>query len=239
MELKVIKEIFLIFAILLSCLNHHSKAESSVSSLDPEEGKYFIVSAVFELAAVPRPLDRISIFSKLQSFGRTTVGYGLSLRGYQTSVRPQIYWSAGEGEGGFFTFGNFDFRPRHRYSITLVSRPGEFMSLYVQELNKRTSSEHPTGESISQVFFLGGHELKGIRTPRNVSQFNYKSSDELDRTEHAKVTAALVASPEKLKDSIDKLKDSLVGAPDTIATSLSKNEIKLWEVSVTMKEQDK
>ena len=199
--------------------------------LDPEELKYFIVSTVFEIGSLPKPQDRISILSKLANFGRTQVGYGLSLRGFQTSVRPQVYWSAGEGDGGFYTFGSYEFRPRHRYALTMVARPGEFVSMYVQERGRKSSEEFPRGESSSKVSFLGGHELKGISTPKNNSQFNYKVSEDADRTEHAGVLAVIVIVTSKLKDSIDKLIVSLDSAPEGLAKSYGKDEVRLWEVS--------
>jgi hypothetical protein len=199
--------------------------------LDPDEGKYFIISTVFEIGTLPKPQDRLSILSKLANFSRSQVGYGLSLRGFQTSVRPQIYWSAGEGDGGFYTFGSYDFKPRHRYALTMIVRAGEFVSLYVQERSRKSSEEFPRGDNVSKVVFLGGHDLKGISTPKNNALFNYKVSEDADRTEHAGVMAALVISTSKLKDSIDKLLTSLDGAPESLAKSYGRDEVKLWEVS--------
>lgn len=232
--------VFSLFLVVSLFLTNQAMAEqtavSTSSSLEPQEGSYFIVSTVFEIAALPKGQGRLSILSKLASFGRSPVGYGLSLKVFQTSIRPQVYWSAGEGDGGFLTFGSYDFKPRHRYSLTLVARSGEFISLYVQERSRKGTLDSPEGESISKVVFLGGHDLKGISNPSNSAEFSYKDTEESERFEHAGVLAVLVASAPKLKDSIDKLLVRLDGAPESLAKSLNASEVKLWEVSSVAKE---
>ena len=228
-----------VICIVFFCLVPDSFSQTNLSaqepSFDPEEGKYFIVSTVFDLTTLPKAQDRVSIFSKLSNFGRSPVGYGLSLRGFQTSIRPQLYWSAGEGDGGFYTFGAYDFKPRRRYALTLVARTGEFVSLYLQERSRKFSKEFPRGEVTSKVVFLGGYDLKGVATPTNNALFNYKVLEEAGRGTQVGVLAAFVASTEKLKDSIDKLTVSLTGAPESLAellaNSINSKEVKLWEVS--------
>jgi len=223
--------------LLLSILPQQSRAQDN--SLDPLNGKYFVLSTVFDLLSLPRPQDRIQILSKLATFGRASVGYGLSLRGFKTSIRPQLYWSAGEGDGGFFTFGDYNFKPRHRYALTLVSRPGEFVALYLQERSKTVTDKEPLGSPTGPVVFLGGHDFKGVVTPKNNSVLSYKSPDEADRSEHVSLLAAFIAQPEKLKDSVEKLLQFLDGAPENLATSFKGSEIRLWEFSSVPKEETK
>ncbi len=229
--MRVVSLFFVVLLSLVSVVLAEQKTSLNSSGLDPEEGSYFIVSTVFEIGALPKSQGRLSILSKIATFGRSQVGYGLSLRAFQTSIRPQVYWSAGEGDGGFLTFGSYDFRPRHRYALTLVARAGEFISMYVQERSRKSSEAFPRGENISKVTFLGGHDLKGTAAPKNNVEFNYKVSEEAEKLEHVGVLAAFVASVPKLKDSIDKLTIKLDGAPESLATSLSADEVRLWEVS--------
>ncbi len=208
-----------------------NSGSSNPGSLDPEEGRYFVASVAFDLRALPRPQDRISIFSKLSNFGRSPVGYGVSLRGFKTSVRPQVYWSAADGDGGFFTFGDYPFKPRRRYTLTLVVRPGEFASLYVQERDRSPSKSEPLGKKLSTVSFLGGHELRGVSTPHNNSALNYRTAEDGTGANQVSVLAVFVAITDKLKDSTDKLVQSLSGAPERLAEDFKPADVRLWEYS--------
>ncbi len=243
-----IRAVYLLIA-LLALLPGESRSQSSVGSgsLDPIEGKYFILSVAFELDAFLKSPDRVPIVSKIINSGRTSVGYALSVKAFPTSVRPQLFWSASGSEGGVFTFGDYPFRPKKRYVLTLISRPREFAALYIQERAKSAGAAKGAGVlggAESEVVFLGGHDLTNVPTPRTNAVFNYKAPDDAEdppaqtpgqppqrRQVTASVVGVLVAEPEKFPDARDKLIAKLKGAPERLSEQLSKQEIALWELA--------
>lgn len=213
---------------VLAILLCSAPAASSYAA-SPEEGKYFILSVGFEIQALPK--SRVSIVSQM-SGGNNPVGYGLSIKAFETSYRPQIYWHGGDGKGGFFTFGDFEFRPRQRYVMTIIGRPGEYISLYLEERGRVPREDYPLGEPSKRVRFLGGHELTGIATPSRAGSINFRTPEDYGegRGDFAKVFGVFVANATSIPDSREKLERFLIGAPESIVKEIPRGETLVWEI---------
>jgi len=226
------------FFVVLCLLLGVSSVAYGESSLDPEDGKHLIVSVVFELPGIPKPPGRLSILSKLVNFGRGANGYGISLKSFETSVRPQVFWSRADGKGGFYTFGDYPFKARQRYTMTLVGKPGEFLALYLEERDQVATPENPLGTPSGKVKFLGGQDIHDVSSPRNDAPLNYKSPADFGdgfSSDYARVLGAFVGIRESLPESREKLGRFLRGAPETTNSELERDEVKLWEVSIVSK----
>lgn len=239
MKVKSFRSLFFNFPagslIVLLLLSQLACADDQ--SLDPEEGRYFILSVAFELEHTPRPPQRITIVSKVVNFGRSPNGFGLSLKAFNTSVRPQVYWSGADGSGGFYTFGDISFKARQRYVLTLVAFPKRFLALYIEPRSSTPTSQQALGDISGKIRFLGGQEISNVSTPKNNAELNYKSPEDYGeaRSERANVLGVLIATPRSFKDSRDRLTKELRGAPELLIDNLERGSIRLWELSVMPK----
>lgn len=202
---------------------------SVAGAVTPEEGKYFVLSVGFELNSLPK--SRASIISYMTG-GNNPIGYGLSIKTFETSFRPQVYWHGGDSKGGFYTFGEYEFRAKQRYVLTIVGRPGEYLSLYLEERGRVATTEYPLGEPLKKVRFLGGHELSGVMTPVREATLNFRTPDDYGegRGEFAKVYGVFVANAQNIPDSREMLGRFLLGAPEAIVKEIPSSQVAVWEI---------
>jgi len=206
---------------------------ASDDQLDPIPGKFFVASVAVNITSLPRSGKRQKLMGKYGSVGKTTPGWAIGIRRLSTSTRPEVYWQDESGNGGWFTFERFRFRRNRWYALTLVALPGDFMSLYVQELRgiepvAEADAEDQSGDAAAAPVFLGGYSLSDVSlmptdavlefAPRRVEAGDFRGA----------VRTVLVANPVRLPKSPDKLSEIIVGGPDEFAARVHEQELRLW-----------
>lgn len=215
----------------------------STPALDPGPDNYFVSSVIFRVTSLPRVGKRQKLIGKYQASNKPGAGWAIVLRRLSTSTRPEVYWQSADGKGGWFTFERFRFLKDRFYALTMVSRPGDFMSLYVEEIKpdeakELAQSEQTTGgifedepgayqERVSGPQFLGGYTLGEVNLQSTDARLEF-APRVVDAGEfRGEVTSVLVARPAKLPKNREKLQELLTGGPLEFASRFDPNEVAL------------
>jgi|GEM_PF-5509881 len=129
------------------------------SDLDPQSSKTFLVGTVVSLNQSPDVGVRHVFMSKYQAQKKPHPGWVIGVKRYSTSMRPEVYWRGSDGSGGWYSFDKLEFIPGHWYSLFVISKPGDYLSLWGGEVFDRSGQGH------SDIRFLGGYKLNGVVCP--------------------------------------------------------------------------
>jgi len=209
----------------------HSVA--SDESLDPRPDRYFVVSVDFKISSLPRTGRRQKLVAKYSGNDSPYPGWAVAIRRLNTSTRPEVYWQDQSGTGGWYTFDNVRFEKNQWYSMTLVARDGELLSLYLQQLTFQPSStpsedeEEPSSLGVGAKF-IGGYNLAGqIATPTAAAlEFSPPFSE--NNEFRGEIKHILLARPEKLPQRNEKLRGFLEGGAGEIANRVEQAEVGLF-----------
>lgn len=208
-------------------------------TLDPKPDRGFVASILFMMERLPPEDSRYSIATKISNESRYNLGWGMFIKRFETSVRPEVYWQ-GAADGAGTVLERYDFRPRIFYALTLVARPGEYLGVYVQPLGsaplyrdrnlRSTADEAYRAEKDSKhgpVSFLGGADLAELKLPESSTALTFGVARKNSRGLSGWVREVLVAYPKTLPKTISDYQNFLDGGPSRIAARLSPDEIGL------------
>lgn len=211
---------------------------SSDQALDPAAGRYFIVSIQVKLKGFGRSGKRQRLVAKYAADSSPFPGWAIAIRKLNTSTRPEIYWQNRDGKGGWYTFEHMRFLRNRWYTLTLIARDQDLLSLYVEE----SSESGETSEAVSDddpefdtntvsaegVRFLGGYNIGEMQiVPTSASlEFAPRSSDSSDF--RGEVRNLLIARPERVPPKQSRLMELVQGGAPQISTRLSEEDISLW-----------
>jgi len=212
---------------------------SDSAVVDPVAGRAFLVGVQLELLRLPQEGKRAGIVSKVLESRSNSNGWGIYLKRFATSVRPEIFWRGAE-QGAMFTFERFDFRPRSKYVLFLCWDGGQALSAYVQELEGnptrrargvrggtlRASVDVPI-ETNPRLTYLGSFPVAVQDLPRSGTPIALGRPLRKGVTFAGIIERAFVATPERLPGGAD-LEAFLDGGLEHVADKLAGADRKLW-----------
>lgn len=195
--------------------------------INPTPDKFYILSTVVRFDKLPDAEKHENLIAKYEAKTFPYQGIALAVHRYKTSIRPAVYWKDEKGKGGWFTFNDVNFTKKSYYALTLIAKEGDFVQLYVEELNNLANKELFTAKTNTTEnkdgLFKGAYSIAGIQSPSNTSSLNFGTYKE---DFSAFVSNLLIAKKSKL--SLDSLEKFIKGGPEAIASTLSQDEISLW-----------
>lgn len=208
---------------------------ASDESLNPEAGKYFLVAFLVKFDALPSPNSRHNVIAKYSADERPYPGWAFSINRFETSVRPEVYMKSKFGKGGWYTFEDFEVELGRWYAFTLITKPGDFMNLFLQDLSGGVQAteegEQPVQReltTVSPVKFAGGYELSGMRAPATEAPLVIGASRKGANTFRGELGLILVAKPRMIDTSIASLTKQFDGGPSYIVKRLDPEAVSLW-----------
>ena len=212
----------------------------SDDSLNPQSKKYFVASVHFKLGSPPRTGKRQRLLCKYDTTDANIPGWALALRRTDTSLRPEVWWQDGKGQGGWFTFDRMKL-DRHRwYALTLVARNNDLLSLYLQNVPEPggnasdamtvSSSEADADEEATDlgVKFLGGYNISGTAAASTAADLQFVPLTPTGGDFKGAMTKILIAQPDRLPPNQTKLRELIAGGSESLAGKFSEDEISLW-----------
>lgn len=225
-------------AAALASIDKDNKLESNLSFyakvaadklLDPEEGKYFVVSTVVRFDELPEVGKRENLIAKYESKSSPYYGWALGIHRFRTSTRPAVYWKDRQGKGGWFTFNSINLAKRKYYAITVVVKDREFIQLYAEELNVLQDKEVFTAKNpdlektAARSLFKGAYSLAEVGTPSSDQSLLFGT---YKKGFSAFVSNLLIAEPNNLQ--LAKIEEFIKGGAEKLVSSLDEKEILLW-----------
>ncbi len=209
------------------------RSVASDDSLDPGADRYFLVSVDFKIASLPKMGRRQKLISKYASGGSPNPGWALAIRRLNTSTRPEIYWQNKDGKGGWYTFDNVRFERNQWYSLTLVARDGDLLSLYIQQLTTQGQNElSEEGDEPSELGvgakFIGGYNLDGQLLTPTAAALEFSAPVSENNEFRGEVRNILLAQPRDIPQRHEKLRSFLEGGAGEIASRFEPGEVSLF-----------
>jgi hypothetical protein len=194
------------------------RSDEGLSELDPRTDKAFIVSVRVRFDQLPAGKARNIILSKYDRRERVGErGWALSLRRFDTSLRPEIFWRGNDG-GDWYIFDEVSLALKNWYAFTIVSERGNYLSLYIQNLGA-------AGTENGDVRFLGGYDVSGFSPPSSGARPVSGDSRSNALMLQGALADVLIAAPEDLPED---MRGFLNGGPAEIAGKFPEDRINLW-----------
>lgn len=212
------------------------RSVASDRQLDPQQGGYFVASFVVTMTSPPRTGKRQKFLWKYGGEKGTNPGWAIALRRFSTSIRPEVYWQGNDGKGGWYLFDRVRLRYGHWFALTFVARPGEFLSMYAQEVGPVDSVEiRPVAASdgddaigSDNPRFLGGYGLQGVTIDASPEVLSLAPRVFDSGDFRGAVRSMLIAAPQRLPKNRERFLELIRGGPDEIAPRFAESELGLW-----------
>jgi len=205
----------------------------SDTSFDPDPSRYFVVSLNFKAISLPRTGKRQKLIAKYTDDSSPYPGWALAIRRLNTSTRPEVYWQNKEGKGGWHTFDDVHFSRNQWYSLTLIARDSDLISLYVEKLDSKPApdaaeADDEESDAPQAVRFLGGYNVSSVAigpTPANL-EFSPPLLENGDY--RGEVRNVLIARPSHIPLNQNKLRQLIQGGSSELHSQFEAEDISLW-----------
>jgi len=184
-------------------------------SLDPQADQLFLLAFKVKFDRLPNVGHRQNIIEKYEADEFPYSGWSFGVSQLGTSFRPEFYWRDQAGEGGWYTFADFEAKSNRWYYFTVLARSDQYASLFME-----TSGREPQ--------FLGGVSLQKVQNPQSSSDLLLGAVREGEIAFMGDLGSVLIATPGELPGSPEELSAFIAGGPESLVQKIGKEELKLW-----------
>ena len=197
----------------------------TADNLKPRSDKNFIVSSLIRFEAFPQKGNRHTFVSKYDGKKYPYPGWAFALHNLGTSMRPEIYWRGVSGRGGWYAFERVRLREKRWYSFSIVSRPRDYLSLYLQPFHKTSAgSLEPTGD----VVFLGGYDVRRVQLEKTSSELLLGAVRTGKKAFSGYLGRFLLAAPRAIPNNIRETRELVDGGPAKLVANIKGEDLLLW-----------
>jgi hypothetical protein len=210
----------------------------SDQNLDPTDNQLFVVSFEVKLSQIPRQGQRQKLIYKYAADLPPYSGWALAIHRTKTSLRPEVYWQDTIGKGGWYTFNDVELDPNSWYRLTLLGKPKEFLSLYIED-EKGVSSlvkaeiavdvdGNPSVSPSSKIRFLGGFDVADVLSPQSDGKLYVRSLGSNSGNFRAQIRDVLLGHTQMTFASVPLVKGVLRDGSNGLAKLLGNEGTSLW-----------
>lgn len=206
-------------AIGISSPNTFITVKSS-PSLEPQEGKDFLIAVWVKLKKLPLVGESFVVFSKYDEKSSARKGYSFSLTKEQESLRPSLYWKD-NSNGTWFTFSEVNLEPKHWTLFVITFRDDKYLGLHVATLPDAQAEN-----SQAAIKLLGGHELSNKILPQNKADLLIGSFN--GGKFRGKIGPLGIFSSKSLTENLNNILTSLIESPREVPEQFEESDVGLW-----------
>jgi len=186
--------------------------------LQPVADEDFLLTGWFKLLRMPKPGERIMLFSKYDGIGPAFAGYAVELQRKGEDLVPLVYWRDARSTGRWYYFSKVRIVPKSWFMLALSFQDSKALGLHV-------ASMHLYEEERLQL--LGGYSFDPPIVPYSSSHLMIGGQGSM--AFRGMVGPIGVFSAEKIPDDYQQLYAEMIEQPMVIPPKLEESA-RFWSI---------
>lgn len=103
--------------------------------LQPVEGEDFLLTGWFKLLRLPKPGERVILFTKYDGAAPAFAGYAVELQRKGEDLVPLVYWRDGRSTGRWYYFSKVRIVPKSWFMVALSFQDNKALGLHIASMH--------------------------------------------------------------------------------------------------------